>query len=77
MWGYSSYAVFSKVGAKREGKVTAEERTELLSRNAVDVHNSSVDKSGGSGIIESKKKSNFVPAKTKQEAKEVLDNGIM
>lgn len=34
------------------------------------VNNSSVDKSGGSGIIESKKKSNFVPAKTKQEAVE-------
>lgn len=35
-------------------KPTAEERRELLSRNAVDVHNSSVDKSGGSGIIEPK-----------------------
>lgn len=41
-----------KVGAKREGKVTAEERKELLSRNPVNVHNSSVDKSGESGKIE-------------------------
>lgn len=40
------------VGAKVAGKVTAEERKELLSRNAVDVHNSSVDKSGGSDKIE-------------------------
>ena len=40
-----------KVGAKREGKVTAEERKELLSRNKVNVHNSSVDKSRESGII--------------------------
>ena len=40
------------VGAKVTDKVTAEERKELLSRNPVNVHNSSVDKSGESGIIE-------------------------
>lgn len=39
------------VGAKVTNKVTAEERKELLSRNPVNVHNSSVDKSGESGII--------------------------
>lgn len=39
------------VGAKVTNKVTAEERKELLSRNPVNVHNSSVDNSGGSGII--------------------------
>ena len=38
------------VGAKVTDKVTAEERKELLSRNPVNVHNSSVDKSGESGI---------------------------
>ncbi len=41
------------VGAKVTDKVTAEERRELLSRNPVNVHNSSVDKSGESGIIKS------------------------
>lgn len=41
------------VGAKVTNKVTAEERKELLSRNPVNVHNSSVDKSGESGIIKS------------------------
>ncbi len=39
------------MGAKVTDKVTAEERKELLSRNPVNVHNSSVDKSGESGII--------------------------
>ncbi len=39
------------VGAKVTNKVTAEERKELLSRNPVNVHNSSVDKFGESGII--------------------------
>ena len=39
------------VGAKVTDKVTAEERKELLSRNPVNVHNSSVDKSAQSGII--------------------------
>lgn len=39
------------VGTKVTDKVTAEERKELLSRNPVNVHNSSVDKSGESGII--------------------------
>ena len=42
----------SPVGAKVTNKVTAEERKELLSRNPVNVHNSSVDKSGESGIID-------------------------
>lgn len=42
------------VGTKVTDKVTAEERKELLSRNPVNVHNSSVDKSGGSGIIEAR-----------------------
>lgn len=41
------------MGAKVTNKVTAEERKELLSRNPVNVHNSSVDNSGGSGIIKS------------------------
>ena len=39
------------VGAKVVDKVAAEERKELLSRNPVNVHESSIDKSGGSGII--------------------------
>jgi hypothetical protein len=43
------------VGAKVTDKVTAAERKELLSRNPVNVHNSSVDNGGGSGIIEVKK----------------------
>jgi hypothetical protein len=43
------------VGAKVTDKVTAEERKELLSRNPVNVHNSSVDNGGESGIIEVKK----------------------
>lgn len=41
-------------GAKVTDKVTAEERKELLSRNPLNVHNSSVDKSGESGIIKSR-----------------------
>ena len=40
------------VGAEVNDRVTSAERTELLSRNPVDIHNSSIDNSGGSGIIE-------------------------
>lgn len=41
------------VGAKVNSKVTPEERRELLSRNPVNVHNSSIDKSAKGGIIKS------------------------
>ena len=40
------------VGAEVNDRVASAERTELLSRNPVDIHNSSIDNSGGSGIIE-------------------------
>ena len=40
------------VGAKVNSKVTPEERKELLSRDKVDIHNSSIDKSAKNGIIE-------------------------
>ncbi|MCR4887917.1 MAG: hypothetical protein K5979_01885 [Ruminococcus sp.] len=40
-----------KVGAKREGKVTAEERKELLSRDKVNIHKQSIDKSEINDII--------------------------
>ena len=39
------------MGAKRGTPVTPEERRELLSRGPVNVHESSIDKSGESGII--------------------------
>ena len=42
------------VGAKVVDKVTPEERKELLSRNPVNVHNSSIDNSVKSGIIKSR-----------------------
>lgn len=57
------------VGAKRGTPVTPEERRELLSRDPVNVHESSIDNSGETGIIEDKEKQ-FIPAKTIAEAEQ-------
>jgi hypothetical protein len=70
--GKESPVSVPKVGAKREGKVTAEERKELLSRNAVDVHNSSVDKSGGSGIIKQEEEQRKRAAEIRRIREEVI-----
>lgn len=65
-----------KVGAKREGKVTAEERRELLSRNKVDIAENAktVEVEKVSAVEET---SGFKQAKTIEEAEKfALENGV-
>ena len=75
--GKESPVSVPKVGAKREGKVTAEERTELLSKGKVALaENANTTKVNESKAIPDTS-SNFAPAKTIEEAEKfALDNGV-
>lgn len=72
--GKESPVSVPKVGAKREGKVTAEERTELLSKGKMVLAENAKTVEKGSAVEET---SGFKQAKTIEEAEKfALENGV-